>query len=216
MTVHHPTEDSLTTPPGFVSTKKKIICLGAHTDDNELGCGGTIAKLSKDHDIYYVAFSTCNNPKLEAEVKEAVKILGVKELILYDYPVRMLNFRRQEILDNMILLRDKIKPDIIFIPSKEDVHQDHTVVTREAMRAFKYSSIIGYEMPWNNYSFETNYFVKLEERHIEDKIAALSCYKSQAERNYCNAEFIKSLARIRGVQINTRFAEAYNVIRWID
>lgn len=197
--------------------KKKILVLAPHTDDGELGCGGAISKFAEaGHEVYYAALSLCANKNLEREVKEAVAVLKVKELILYNYPVRMLNFRRQEILDEMVKLREKINPDIVFTPAECDVHQDHQVVTKEAIRAFKFSSIIGYEMPWNNFSFKTNFFIKLSEKNIEDKCAALACYLSQSHRSYCNSEFIKSLARVRGTQVNSRYAEAFEILRWIQ
>jgi LmbE family N-acetylglucosaminyl deacetylase len=134
---------------------------------------------------------------------------------LYDYNVRIFNERRQDILQELIGLREKINPDIIFMPSLRDIHQDHNVIANEGLRAFKFSSILAYEMPWNNLSFNTSSFVILEERHIQKKVDALKEYKSQSHRAYCNEEFIRSLARTRGVQINAQYAETFEVVRWI-
>jgi predicted nucleic acid-binding protein len=83
------------------------------------------------------------------------------------------------------------------------------------LRAFKKCTIFGYEQPWNNITFDTTAFIRLEERHIAKKVEALNCYESQKDRIYLNEEFIRSLARTRGVQINSRYAEAFEVIRWI-
>ena len=74
---------------------------------------------------------------------------------------------------------------------------------------------MGYELIWNNLSFNTQCFVKLEQAHLDSKIAALQEYKSQSHRDYMKAEFITSLAHARGVQIGTRYAEAFEVIRWV-
>lgn len=186
-----------------------------HTDDGELGCGGTISKLSKEHEVYYLAFSTCGNPDLIDEAQNATKLLKVHHAIFYEFPVRNFNLHRQEILDEMIAWRERIKPSMVFVPSLNDVHQDHEVITKEALRAFKYCSLIGYEMPWNNFSFNTNYFVELSEENIEQKCLALKCYRSQSHRPYCNSEFIRSLASVRGVQINKRYAEAFEILKWI-
>ena len=101
------------------------------------------------------------------------------------------------------------------MPSPNDLHQDHHTVAEECMRAFKETSILAYELPWNNISFNTQAFVKLEKRHIEKKVHALHAYNSQKKRSYLNEEFIFSWARTRGVQIKISYAETFEVIRWI-
>jgi N-acetylglucosamine malate deacetylase 1 len=205
---------------------KKILVLAPHTDDGEFGCGGSIAKFIEEGlDVYYAAFSACelSVPKefppdiLIREVKEATGILGIKpeNLILFKYNVRTFNYNRQDILQDMIGLRDSINPDLVIMPALEDIHQDHFTVAQEGLRAFKFTSIISYELPWNNLTFETSSFVLLQERHIQKKTEALGKYKSQAKRPYSNEEFIRSLARTRGVQINAQFAETFEVVRWI-
>jgi len=77
------------------------------------------------------------------------------------------------------------------------------------------ATLLGYEEPWNNISFNTSSFVPLEERHVRKKIDALKEYKTQMYRNYLNEDFIKGLAKTRGVQINKEYAEAFEVIRWV-
>lgn len=200
--------------------------LAPHTDDGEFGCGGTIAKLiAEGHDVYYAAFSACQQSVLPqfpsdiliTEVKEATKILGVKpeNLILFDYDVRTFGYHRQEILDDLIKLRAEIQPDLIFMPALNDVHQDHHTIAEEGMRAFKFNSIMSYELPWNNFSFSTSSFVHLDETYIQIKVNALQAYQSQAHRPYSDEDFIRSVARTRGVQIGTRYAEAFEMVRWI-
>jgi len=207
--------------------KKKVLILAPHTDDGEFGCGGTINKLiEQGSEVYYAAFSACEQsvlpqfPKdiLVTEVKEATNVLGIKKenLILYKYDVRTFNYERQPILDDIIKLKIEIDPDLIFVPSVNDIHQDHATIANEAVRAFKFSSILCYELPWNNFNFATTCFVHLEEKHIIKKINALKKYQSQAHRPYANEEFIRSLARTRGVQISTKYAEVFEVIRWIN
>lgn len=205
---------------------KSILVIAPHTDDAEFGCGGTISKMVQSGlNVFVATFSACEKsvprkypPKiLIKEFHNACKILGIKKenTYLYEYDVRIFNEHRQSILQDLIGLRKKIKPDLVFIPSLSDIHQDHQTISREGLRAFKFSSILGYEMPWNNLSFESSSFVFLKEDNILDKICALREYKSQSERPYANEEFIRSLARTRGVQINTHYAEAFQVIRWI-
>lgn len=101
------------------------------------------------------------------------------------------------------------------MPSPNDIHQDHQAISEEGLRAFKTSTVLGYEMPWNNISFNTFAFQVLDEAHIIKKCEALYEYKSQLHRNYTNKEFIYSLARVRGAQIDVPFAEAFEVIRSI-
>jgi LmbE family N-acetylglucosaminyl deacetylase len=135
---------------------------------------------------------------------------------LFKYDVRTFNFHRQEILDDIIKLRTKIQPDLVFIPALTDLHQDHKTIADEALRAFKFTSILSYEMPWNNISFNTSCFYKLSDENLKIKIEALKMYKSQAHRPYANEDFIKSLATVRGVQVNAKYAETFEVLRWIN
>lgn len=200
--------------------------LAPHTDDGEFGCGGTIARLiEEENEVYYMAFSACQQSVLPQfppdilvkEVKEAAAILGVKKenLILLDYEVRTFNYKRQEILDDILKVKAEVKPDVVFLPSIRDIHQDHFTITNEGIRAFKFSSILCYELPWNNFSFDTTAFFRLSDRHVEIKCKALSAYKSQAHRSYANVEFIQSLARVRGVQSGNELAEVFEIIRWV-
>jgi LmbE family N-acetylglucosaminyl deacetylase len=206
--------------------KKRILVLAPHTDDGEFGCGGTISKfINEDHDVYYAAFSACQQSVLPqfpsdiliTEVKEATSILGIKpsNLILFDYDVRTFGYQRQDILDDLIKLKADIQPELIFMPTITDVHQDHHTIAEEGMRAFKFNSILSYELPWNNFSFSTSSFVHLSEEDIQTKVNALQAYQSQAHRPYSDEDFIRSLARTRGVQIGTRYAEAFELVRWI-
>lgn len=206
--------------------KKRILILAPHTDDGEFGCGGTIAKMIEEgHDVYYAAFSACQQSVLPqfpsdiliTEVKAATRVLGIRpeNLVLFDYDVRTFGYRRQDILDDLIKLRSEIAPDLVFMPEKNDVHQDHQTIAQEGLRAFKFSSVLSYELPWNNITFTTSSFVHLNEEQVVVKIDALKEYQSQAHRPYSDEDFIRSMARIRGVQIGTQYAEAFDIIRWI-
>ena len=204
----------------------RVLILAPHTDDGELGCGGAISKFVEcGMDVYYAAFSVAEKsvpdefPKdvLEIEVKKAMAVLGVPKtnLMIYRYEVRTFSYRRQDILEDIVSLRNELQPDLIFMPSPNDLHQDHKVVAEEAIRAFKRFTILGYEEPWNNISFNTVSFIPLEEKHIKKKIEALKCYETQRYRSYLNEEFIRGLARTRGTQIEVKYAEAFEVIRWV-
>jgi LmbE family N-acetylglucosaminyl deacetylase len=206
---------------------ERVLVLAPHTDDGELGCGATISrKIEEGAEVMYVAFSICTRSlpegwdpmTLAIEVKAATKILGVKpeNLILYDYDVRRFKEFRQDILEELVKINKSFKPTLVMVPSPTDIHQDHQVISEEGLRAFKNVSILGYELPWNNTSFNTRCFIKLQDRHLQVKIEALKEYKSQKHRTYLNEKFIESLAITRGVQVNTNYAEAFEVIRWIN
>ena len=205
----------------------RIMVIAPHTDDGEVGCGGSISKfIEKGKEVYYVAFSTARTSAvqngfpeniLEIEVKKAIKVLGIPEnnLILYDYPVRRFPEVRQDILEEMIVIGREIEPDLIFVPSHNDIHQDHQVVAREGLRAFKKHTILGYEEPWNNIVFESRSFITLEERHVAKKIEALKCYESQKHRSYLTEDALWGIAKLRGAQLEGGYAEAFEVLRWI-
>lgn len=208
------------------SNEKRILVLSPHTDDGEFGCGGSIAKFIEDGaEIYYAAFSLAEEsvpqgmPKdiLLTEVQKATAVLDIpkEKLLIYKYPVRKFSYHRQEILEDLVKMNRELSPDVVFMPSKYDVHQDHYTVAMEGLRAFKFTTILGYEMPWNNYSFDTSCFITLEERHVLKKLEALKCYRSQIGKKYANEEYIKGLAMTRGVQIGIGHAEAFTVIRWV-
>jgi LmbE family N-acetylglucosaminyl deacetylase len=205
---------------------QRVLVLAPHTDDGEIGCGGTIARFVEEgKGVYYVAFSTARTsvrPEfpdniLEIEVKEATRVLGIppERLIIRNFPVRNFPEHRQAILQTLIDLRREIHPDLIMVPSPHDIHQDHQVIAAEGLRAFKRHTILGYEEPWNNIVFETRCFMVLEERHVTRKVKALQCYNSQLHRSYLDAEFIWSQAQMRGTQIEGGYAEAFEVLRWV-
>jgi LmbE family N-acetylglucosaminyl deacetylase len=205
---------------------KTALVLAPHTDDGEFGCGGTIAKLVENGaNVYYMAFSSAEKsvpagfPEdiLKHEVRAATKQLGIKpgNLILKDFEVREFPIHRQEILEELILIKKEIAPDLVMMPSLHDCHQDHYTVAMEGVRAFKTTTVLGYEVPWNNLTLNTTMFSCLEKRHIDRKLAALDCYNSQKDRNYAQPEYIRNLASVRGMQISVEFAEVFEVIRWV-
>ena len=210
----------------------KILCLAAHVDDVEIGCGGSIIKLIEEgNDVYYIAFSIAEDslpkdlPKdiLLKEAKLSIKIIGInpQNVFIYRYPVRKLPQFRQEILEDMVKLNKRINPDLVFCPSLDDTHQDHRVIAIEGFRAFKYHSMLGYEIPSNNINFKPGAFIILKKEHIDKKIKALKSYKSQNLRQISlgrkpsNPERLRALAQVRGNQIRVDYAEAFDMMRWV-
>lgn len=205
---------------------KNVLVLAPHTDDGELGAGGFIAKLlDSGANVRYFAFSTAQEsvpdhlPRdiLSTEVRAATSALGIpkENLEIFDFAVRKLNYARQELLEILVAANRDSDFDLVLTPSVKDIHQDHETVSRESLRAFKRTTILGYELIWNNLSFDTTAFVQLDRVHIERKSRALMNYKSQSHRSYIQPEFIHALAKTRGVQIGCDYAEAFEVIRWV-
>jgi N-acetylglucosamine malate deacetylase 1 len=205
---------------------QRALVLAPHTDDGEFGCGGAMARLVEEGaDVRYVAFSiaTRSLPEgfppdtLAREVREATAELGIpaESLTVHDFDVRTFPEHRQEILELLIQLWNDWKPDVVFQPSLHDIHQDHQTVAAEGLRAFKRTTILGYEIPWNNLDFAYQAYVALEQRHIERKEAALARYASQQHRRYANPEYVWNLARTHGINVNREYAEVFQVYRLI-
>jgi LmbE family N-acetylglucosaminyl deacetylase len=201
----------------------RALVLGAHIDD-EFGCAGTVARLVEAGlEVHLAAFSPATESvpqefppdALTREAIDAIRVLGIPpdRFRYYDFPVRHFPEHRQEILELLVVLRQEIEPDLVLVPATGDIHQDHGVMASETLRAFKHTTVLGYEMPMNTVTFEHSCFVRLEERHMEAKLAHAAAYRSQAFRPYFAPEAIRALATIRGLQINQPAAEAFEVIR---
>jgi LmbE family N-acetylglucosaminyl deacetylase len=205
---------------------ERVLILAPHTDDAEFGCGGTIARfIAAGKEVFQVAFSSADasvpaefSPDvLRTEVYEAAAELGLSRshLTVLSYPVRSFQSSRQAILDDMIRFERDIRPDMVLLPSVNDTHQDHQTIAQEGFRAFKRTTMLGYEVPWNNLTFTTQGFVFLEEQHLQQKIEAVRRYRSQQHRPYARPEFIRSLAITRGIQIGSKYAETFEIVRWV-
>jgi len=205
-------------------TWQRALVLAPHTDDGEFGCGGTMVRLVENGvDVRYVAFSiaTRSLPEgfppdtLAREVREATTELGIADanLTVHDFDVRTFPDRRQEILELLIEIWNDWEPDAVFQPSLHDIHQDHQTIAAEGLRAFKRTTILGYEIPWNNFDFAYQAYFALEQHHLDRKVAALAKYASQQHRRYANEEYVRNVARTHGINVNREFAEVFQVYR---
>ena len=147
--------------PRVIAHVERALVLAPHTDDGEFGCGGTMARLVEaGADVRYVAFSiaTRSLPEgfppdtLAREVREATAELGIpaENLTVHDFDVRTFPEHRQEILELLIELWNDWRPTSSSSRPVHDVHQDHQTIADEGLRAFKRTTILGYEIPWNN------------------------------------------------------------------
>jgi LmbE family N-acetylglucosaminyl deacetylase len=203
---------------------RRALVLAPHTDDGEFGCGGTMARLVEaGAEVRYVAFSIATRSlppgfapdTLAQEVREATGELGIPDanLRVHDFDVRTFPEHRQEILELLIEIWNDWAPDAVFQPSLHDVHQDHQTIAQEGLRAFKRTTVLGYEIPWNNFDFSYQAYIALERPHVEKKVAALEKYASQQHRRYANAEYVWNVARTHGINVNREYAEVFQVYR---
>lgn len=203
---------------------QRVLALSPHPDDIEFGCGGLLARLiEQGAEVHSAAFSPCEEsvpegyPKdiLFQEMGKAAEVFGIPETNrhTFDFPVRRFSEHRQDILEEMVQLKQEIQPDLVLTPSTTDVHQDHEVISRESLRAFRYRTLFGYELPWNNIAFPAEALVTLTENQVEVKSKAIACYSSQGFRHYSQPEFFRAQASVRGVQKKQNLAEAFEVIR---
>jgi LmbE family N-acetylglucosaminyl deacetylase len=203
---------------------KRVLVLSPHTDDGEIGAGAYINQLiNSGSEVKYVAFSSCQEslapdlPKdiLIKECNSATKTLGINDVQILDFPVRRFPEYRQEILEKLIEIRSQFNPDLVIIPSSADVHQDHSVIYSEGVRAFKNTTLIGYYFPWNCINFTSSLVIEVSAEEIQIKEQSIAMYKSQSKRFYAKKGYIYNMCKYQGDNNNMDFAELYEVIRWV-
>ncbi len=198
---------------------KNILFLGAHPDDIELGCGALIAEIMNQTNILCFTFSdNQKNPDLLNLVEEHYKsmaVLGLKEeqVILDSFTTRRFPDYRQEILEKMIQLNRQLHPEIVFVHTTQDIHQDHITVTQEAMRAFRGTTVLGFDVLRSSYGFFPHFLVEVSEASVQKKIDALAEYKTYSNRYYFNPEIMRSTAIRHGALAERPFAEGFDIIR---
>lgn len=212
------TERSGDTAAGSFRGYSTILALGAHPDDIELGCGGSFILAGISGVALHAAImSPCNDeapptkPDLRAgEFLRACEVTGAKPHT-YSLPNRELPEHRREVMEVLERLQDEVKPDLVFIPFLEDLHQDHETVAKAAVRTFRRNeTILQYEIiRYGSHSFTPSLFVDISDV-LEVKLAALRCYESQFQkRAYFDEESFRSLARTRGAQSGYAYAEGF-------
>ncbi len=197
-----------------------ILAVGAHPDDIELGCGGTISAASASGKKIVAVFLTkgekSGNPEIRLEEsKKALSILGVHEVHFGDFPDAEIPSSRKAI-DFLEAFYNKHKPDAVLTHTINDIHQDHRQVGWLSLSAFRnIPRLLAYETPRATGSFSPNYFVDIT-GYVQNKWEALKCHLSQREKRYLAYESMINLASFRGSQVNLAAAEAFEVIRYIE
>jgi len=198
----------------------ETVCfIGAHPDDIELGCGALIADIVDETNVVCVTFSdNQKNPALKNLVEEyyaSMEVLGVKRenVFLYDFTTRRFQAARQEILEVMISIKRLFHPEVVFVHTIKDIHQDHQTITEEALRAFRGTTLLGFDVLRSSYGFFPDFLIQVSESGVTKKIQALSAYKTYAERYYMSEEIIFSTARRHGALAERPLAEGFDILR---
>ena len=201
-------------------TDRKILAIAPHIDDVELGAGATIYHLNKTNEVYYVGLSLpplIDSAVFLEEFRASSKILGLDptRVLLRNFDPRNLFDVRIEILQLFFELNREMKPDVVLVPNSQDIHQSHAVVFAEARRAFKYTTILGYELPWNCMEFPMDVFITLDQEAVDAKVAAINAFSTQKSRMFFSNDIVGDLARVRGKQIGREYAECFELVRLI-
>ena len=198
---------------------KKVCFIGAHPDDIELGCGALIARIAGKTDVRCVTFSNNQkNPALSHLIPEhyaSMETLGVprERVDLLDFETRRFQEHRQEILETMIGILRQDDPDIVFVHTKSDVHQDHGVLTQEALRAFRGRTVLGFDVIRSSYGFFPDFLVGVDETDVQKKLDALACYKTYAGKYYFSPEVTKATLIRNGAICERQYAEGFDILR---
>ena len=198
---------------------KRVLFLGAHPDDIELGCGALLHHIVKQTDVLCVTLSdNQKNPDLQnvkGEHVASMAVLGVpgEKIVFGLFTTRVFPDSRQEILEYFLSLRRDFNPDLIFVHSKQDVHQDHLTMTDESLRAFRGITVLGFDVVRSSYGFFPHFLVEVTEEDVEKKIEALACYETYRDRYYFNRELTRSIMIRHGALAECPFAEGFDIIR---
>lgn len=207
---------------------QRLLVVAAHLDDAELGCGGLLATCAAASEIWLLALSRNRRDaagrELEVrdagECRRAMAILGVPwERVIFperEIAGQMFPEHRQIVLETLYETRDRVRPDAVFVPSANDLHQDHRTVAEAARKACKRCGLFGYEIVNSGRGFIPALYLELTEEALAKKIAAVDCYRSQQNATVTTADYfapdvIRALARFRGVQAGFNHAEAFEV-----
>jgi len=198
---------------------KRVLFLGAHPDDIEIGCGALLHNIVKKTEVLCVTLSdNQKNPDLQnvkAEHLKSMMILGVPEekTVFGPFQTRVFPQARQEILEYFLKLRRDFKPDLIFTHSKQDVHQDHNTMTNEALRAFRGITVLGFDVVRSSYDFFPHFLAEVTEEDVNKKIEALAQYETYQSRYYFNSELTRSIMVRHGALAEISYAEGFDILR---
>jgi LmbE family N-acetylglucosaminyl deacetylase len=200
------------------SRLRKILCVGAHADDIEIGCGGTLLRLLSEHPGLHVYWVVLSANQIRAEEARRSAQYYLEKSTEHQFEIKSFRdsffpYNGGEIKDYFHSLGQRFSPDLIFTHRRDDLHQDHRLVADLTWNTFRNHLILEYEIPkYDGDLGRPNLFVTLDEATCEQKVdGLLAAFPSQREKPWFTRDTFLSLIRIRGVESNspTRLAEGF-------
>ncbi len=197
---------------------RRILCLGSHCDDIEIGCGGTILRLSREHpeiEIYWLVFSSTSVRKKEAARAANLFLASAKKkkVVIRNYRDSFFPSQQAQIKGEFEKLKKTFVPDVVLTHCRHDLHQDHRVICELTWNTFRSHLILEYEIPkYDGDLGAPNFFVGLDRATCERKAKhILDAFASQRSKQWFTEETFLALPRIRGVEANSRngYAEGF-------
>ena len=195
---------------------RRVLCLGAHSDDIEIGAGATLLRLQQESpevEIRWVCFSGQGTPREGEAVASATAFTGGRgEIDVFDFADTVFPSQVAEIKAAFAALKS-FDPDLVFTHSSDDRHQDHRAINEVTWNAFRAHQIWEYEIPkWDGDLQRPNLYVPASPELMGRKIELLLAhFGSQRSKHWFDDETFRALARLRGLESNTRYAEAFVV-----
>jgi LmbE family N-acetylglucosaminyl deacetylase len=198
---------------------RKVCIIGAHPDDIELGCGAFISNILRKAENLCVTLSdNQKNPSLNNVVEEhynSMKVLGVPRQhdIVEKFETRKFPQMRQEILEFLFQLNRDHRPDIVITHTRSDIHQDHVQTTEEVLRAFRGTTVLGFDALRSSYGFFPHFLVEVTEKDVQKKVHALSEYKTYCDKYYFDPAVLRATLIRHGALAERSFAEGFDILR---
>jgi len=197
---------------------KRVLCLGAHCDDIEMGCGAALLRLLSENPgmrVHWAIF--VSNAKRAGEVRESaaqfLRDAGEHEIEVFDFRDGFLPFAGAEAKERMQAVKAKVDPDLVFTHYRNDLHQDHRLIAELTWNAFRDHMILEYEVPkWDGDLGAPNFYAPAPAELCERKVNIITqCYASQREKDWFSPDTLLALMRLRGVECRapSGYAEAF-------
>lgn len=203
---------------GQSTDELRVLCLGAHSDDIEIGCGGAILRLLAQRDnveVKWVVFAASPARRLEAERSAEMFLRGAvnKEIVVKDFKESFFPYIGSEIKAYFEELRRTISPDVVFTHFRDDLHQDHRLISELTWNTFRDHVILEYEIvKYDGGLGSPNLFVHLSEEVVANKMKYLvENFQSQRSHQWFTEETFRAILRLRGIESNApnKYAEAF-------
>lgn len=195
-----------------------VVGVGAHPDDIEIGAGGSVALHRKQgDDVRFLVLTKGGELSTKAqrdrETEHAAEILGVDDVHFLDFEDTKVPYD-DALVKQLDRHFDETNADRVYIHTEQDTHQDHRKAALASIAAARnVDEVLSFESPSTRSSFSPEYYSPLPESVLDRKIESIRAHESQRQKKYLEAEAMKGLARFRGRQANTRYAEAFEVVR---